>query len=309
MPRTDSASTSCWPSTGPPGRVAGTPPTSASTADAEAQLAARFALFQLRSHAGRHDELAVGARGLTGPGYSGHVFWDADVFVLPALAAIDPAAARAMLRTATSASRRGPHEPRHGPAGPAPDSRGSRRPTAATSLPASGRRRGRVIPVRTGELEEHITADVAWAVAYSAPSGTGDGRSPAGSPEAELLVETARYWAQPLRPGRRRPRATSYHVIGPDEYHEDVDDNAFTNVMARWNLRARRATLRRTATPTSWLDAALAALVDGYDAGTGLYEQFAGYFGLEPLLVARLRAGAGGRGRAARPGSARRLPR
>ena len=74
-------------------------------------------------------------------------------------------------------------------------------------------------------------------------------------------------------------------MIGPDEYHEAVDDNAFTNVMARWNLR-RAATLsgldeRERA---SWLELA-DALVDGYDERTGLYEQFAGYFGLEPLVI------------------------
>jgi trehalose/maltose hydrolase-like predicted phosphorylase len=69
-------------------------------ADPKAQRALRFVLFQLwglTAGAG-HDELVVGARGATGPGYRGHVFWDADVFVLPALASIDPAASRAMVR-------------------------------------------------------------------------------------------------------------------------------------------------------------------------------------------------------------------
>ena len=65
--------------------------------DPESELAARFAVFHLLSAAGDGDETAVGARGLTGDAYAGHVFWDADVFVLPALAAIRPAAARAML--------------------------------------------------------------------------------------------------------------------------------------------------------------------------------------------------------------------
>src|SRR5271165_519019 len=66
--------------------------------DPAAQLAIRYALFQLWCNTGRHDELAVGARGLSGTGYAGHVFWDADVFVLPALVSIDPPAARAMVR-------------------------------------------------------------------------------------------------------------------------------------------------------------------------------------------------------------------
>ena len=65
--------------------------------DPELQLVARFALFHLQSSVSGRGEAAVGARGLAGPGYAGHVFWDADVFVLPALAALRPAAARAML--------------------------------------------------------------------------------------------------------------------------------------------------------------------------------------------------------------------
>jgi trehalose/maltose hydrolase-like predicted phosphorylase len=65
--------------------------------DPDAELAVRFALFHLLGSATGEGESAVGARGLTGPVYAGHVFWDADVFVLPVLAAVHPAAARAML--------------------------------------------------------------------------------------------------------------------------------------------------------------------------------------------------------------------
>ena len=66
-------------------------------ADPELQRAVRFSLYHLISFAPDHGEAAVGARGLTGPGYRGHVFWDADVFVLPFFAATHPRAARAML--------------------------------------------------------------------------------------------------------------------------------------------------------------------------------------------------------------------
>jgi trehalose/maltose hydrolase-like predicted phosphorylase len=102
-----------------------------------------------------------------------------------------------------------------------------------------------------------------------------------------LLVETARYWASRARrdaDGRVHIDA----VIGPDEYHESVNDNAYTNVMARWNLRAGADAADRAgiaADTRRWRELA-DGLVDGYDAATGRYEQFAGYFGLEPLLVA-----------------------
>jgi nucleotide-binding universal stress UspA family protein len=80
-------------------------------------------------------------------------------------------------------------------------------------------------------------------------------------------------------------------VIGPDEYHEPVDDNAYTNVMARWNLR-RAAGLGPDAGLSDeererWLVLA-EALVDGYEPESGVYEQFAGFSELEPLVIADL---------------------
>src|SRR5207248_3170716 len=69
--------------------------------------------------------------------------------------------------------------------------------------------------------------------------------------------------------------------------HEGVDDNAFTNVMARWNLRRGAALLDDGRERESWLELA-DAIVDGYDERTGLYEEFAGFFDLEPLIVSEL---------------------
>jgi trehalose/maltose hydrolase-like predicted phosphorylase len=152
--------------------------------------------------------------------------------------------------------------------------------------PASARLpTGELVRIRTGELEEHIVADVAWA-ASSYLDWTGDASFAAG-PGRELFVETARYWASRVRYDRNG-RAHIFGVIGPDEYHEPVDDNAFTNVMARWNLRRAAAVAgvdeheRKT-----WLEVA-DALVDGYDEASGIYEQFAGFFDLEPIVIADL---------------------
>jgi trehalose/maltose hydrolase-like predicted phosphorylase len=101
------------------------------------------------------------------------------------------------------------------------------------------------------------------------------------------LIETARYWVTRLEvdaDGTAHVRG----VIGPDEYHEDVDDNAYTNVMARWNLR-RAADLLDPADGEAarWRDLA-DRLVDGYDPHTGCYEQFAGYWQLDALDLAEL---------------------
>ncbi len=252
--------------------------------DPETQLAVRFALFQLWCNVGGRHEAAVGARGLSGNGYAGHVFWDADVFVLPAIASMDPATAKAVanyrthrLSAACAAAR-------------AAGYRGARFPWESASLgndvtPISGYLGGRRVEIKTGQLEEHITADVAWA-AWHCAQWTGDSGFVRGRHRL-LLRETARYWASRCRLDGDGG-AHIDQVIGPDEYHEPVSDNAFTNVMARWNLRAAARLLSGPATPgdesRQWTELA-SSLVDGYQSATGLYEQFAGYFELEPLIV------------------------
>jgi trehalose/maltose hydrolase-like predicted phosphorylase len=253
--------------------------------DDELQRLVRFALFHLMASAAETGEAAVGARGLTGPAYRGHVFWDGDVFVLPFLAATDPPAARAMLeyrirrldaaRTAAAAlGRDGARFPWES-AGAGVDVTPSHAHDHA----------GGIVAIRTGELEEHIVADIAWAAGCYV-DWSGDTAFATG-PGRELFTETARYWASRIRLDPSG-RAHIYGVIGPDEYHEAVDDNAFTNVMARWNLR-RAAEAGCGAVPDaerkSWLELA-AALVDGYDSETQLYEQFAGFNLLEPLVIA-----------------------
>jgi trehalose/maltose hydrolase-like predicted phosphorylase len=249
--------------------------------DPELQLAVRHALFHLIGSVASSGEAAVGARGLSGSAYRGHVFWDADVFVLPFLAATHPPAARAMLE----------YRVRRLPAARAAARRlgraGARFPWESAEsgedvTPSSARLpTGETVRILTGELEEHIVADVAWA-ANCYLAWTGD-ESFALGPGRELIAETARYWASRIR-ADREGLAHIYGVIGPDEYHAPVDDNAFTNVMARWNLR-RGAELDGTeAEREEWLRAA-GALVDGYDPDTGLYEQFAGFFDLEPVII------------------------
>jgi trehalose/maltose hydrolase-like predicted phosphorylase len=253
--------------------------------DPELQQAVRFTLFHLMASVADEGEAAVGARGLSGPAYRGHVFWDSDVFVLPFLAATHPTAARAMLEyrvrrlpAAVEAARR-------------LGRRGARFPweSAAEGIdvtpPAAQDQTGRLVRIRTGELEDHIVADIAWSASCYL-DWTGDEAFAAG-PGRDLIVETARYWASRIRIDRDG-RGHIYGVIGPDEYHEPVDDNAYTNVMARWNLRLA-AGLDRVAAGerATWLRLA-DALVDGYDAQTRLYEQFAGFLRLEPLRIADL---------------------
>ena len=261
--------------------------------DAEAardELAARFAVFHLLSAASSAGEAAVGARGLTGGAYEGHVFWDADVFVLPALVALRPRAARAMLeyrvRRLGAARARAKALGHAGARFPWESARDGRDVTPRLVHGAHGE----PIPILTGTHEEHIVADVAWAATRYA-DWSGDSAFLDG-PGRDLVVETARYWASRVRLDRSG-RGHLYGVMGPDEYHEVVDDNAYTNVMARWNLERAAALLERgersaqgprSDEAETWRDLAF-RLVDGFVAERGIYEQFAGYFGLEPLVV------------------------
>ena len=259
--------------------------------DERLQTAVRFALFHLMGSVRDRDEAAVGARGLTGLGYRGHVFWDADAFVLPFLASTHPASARAMLEYRV---RRLPGAFAHARAHAR---RGARFPwesarTGVDVTPTTARdRAGRLIAIRTGQLEDHIVADVAWASSYYEEwTGDEEYRCTDG---LRVVVATAQYWASRVR---MEPdgRAHIYGVIGPDEYHEPVDDNVFTNVMARWNLRRAAAAVQEFGhdgispeEPQRWLDIA-DALFDGYDPDTGIYEQCAGFLSLEPLIIAEV---------------------
>src|SRR5215831_5264550 len=271
--------------------------------DAESQQAVRFAVYHLTSAANPDDErVSVGARGLTGDAYFGHVFWDTEIYLLPFYTAVWPEAARAMLmyrfHTLPGARAKAVHFGYKG-ALYAWESADTGMETTPERVIGSD---GAPIEILTGQMEHHISADVAYAVwQYWRATADDDFFLRAG---AEILLETARFWASRAvaeADGRRHIR----HVIGPDEYHEDVDDNAFTNMMARWNLgRALEAIdILRARWPehaaalygrlalgeeevADWSDAA-ARIVTGFDAATGLYEQFAGYHRLEPLDLSR----------------------
>jgi hypothetical protein len=256
--------------------------------DPETQRAVRFSLFHLLSSAATAGEATVGARGLTGLGYAGHVFWDTDVFVLPALAAVAPAAARAVLeyRVRRLRAARALARSRGAPGVRFPwesaDSGDDVTPCSVRGLD------GRTVEIHTGDAEEHLNACIAWAAVHYA-RWSGDHRFLQGSGRA-LVVETARYWAWRIeRDGEGHAHIRG--VIGPDEYHVGVDDNAFTNGMVRWHLR-RAATLvaeDEPATAVRWRSLA-DALVDGYDPASGTHEQFAGFWDLEPLIISELAA-------------------
>ena len=267
--------------------------------DDKVQEAVRFAVYHLTSAANPEDEcVSVGARGLTGDAYFGHVFWDTEIYLLPFYVGVWPEAARALLmyryHTLHGARAKAAHFGFRGAlyAWESADTGDETTPERVIGAD------GTPVEILTGQMEHHISADVAYAVwQYWRFTRDDDFFLRAG---AEMLLETARFWASRAvaeADGKRHIR----HVIGPDEYHEDVDDNAFTNVMARWNIGRGLETmdLLRERWPNhaaalreklalgddelaDWRDA-IARIVTGLDAATGIYEQFAGYYKLQPL--------------------------
>ncbi len=201
----------------------------------ELSTATRFGMFQLLQAAGRDGETSVSAKGQTGEGYEGHVFWDAESFALPMFAFTDPEVARSMLiyrHAGLEAARANARKMGH--------SSGALYPWRTIG----GNECSSYFPA--GSAQYHINADIAHAVAlYVEATDDLDFLARFG---AEMLVETARLWLDvgyfdPLRDGQ----FCVNRVTGPDEYSAVVDNNFYTNAMARENLSHALAALERLA--------------------------------------------------------------
>jgi alpha,alpha-trehalose phosphorylase len=191
--------------------------------DPEIQQAVRFALFHVLQAGARGEGRPIPAKGLTGPGYDGHAFWDTEIFVLPVLTLTLPRAAADALRW------------RHLILGKAKD--------IARELGL----RGAAFPWRTirgaessgywpaGTAAFHINADIAYAVAqYVEATGDMAFEEEVG---LELLVETARLWRSLGFLNTALDHFRIDGVTGPDEYSALADNNVYTNLMAQHNLR------------------------------------------------------------------------
>ena len=267
--------------------------------DEKAQRALRFAIYHLISAANPEDDrVSIGARGLTGEAYRGRVFWDTEIYMLPFYVLTDPPAARALLmyryHTLAAAQRKAKAQG-YGGALFAWESADTGDEVTPQRVVAPD---GRLVIIQTGEREHHISADIAYGV-WQYWRATGDDAFMVAA-GMEVLVETARFWASRARV-ESDGHAHIRQVIGPDEYHELVDDNAYTNVMAAFNLERaadavvilnreqadhwQRLSARLDITESeaqSWR-ALAGKLITGFDAATRLFEQFAGYFRLEEL--------------------------
>jgi alpha,alpha-trehalose phosphorylase len=245
--------------------------------DAELQQAARFALFHTLQAGARSERRAIGAKGLTGPGYDGHTFWDTETFVLPVLTYTAPQAAADSLRwrhsTLELARERASQLGLKGSAFPWRTIRGQE---CSGYWPA-------------GTAAFHINADIADAVArYRFVTGDDEFERQVG---LELLVETARLWRS-LGHHDSAGRFRIDGVTGPDEYSAVADNNVYTNLMAQANLRAAADAADRHSTRAhglgvdneelaSWRDAAEAIMIP-YDPNLRVHPQAEGFTEHEP---------------------------
>ena len=250
--------------------------------DHEAQLGVRFAVAQLAAAAPRDGARAsIGAKGLTGPGYNGHVFWDTDMHMLPFYAQAMPEVARRLIdyRIQTlDAARQNAEAAGLEGAWYAWESAASGEDVTPAYVTGPGGRRMRVL---TGEQEIHVVADVAWGIATYVRA-TGDTELlDAGA--ADVVLDAARFFASRVVETERGFEID--HVIGPDELHEDVKNSAFTNRMAVFTLgyagelaEAGHGHQVDDAELARWRDVA-ARMVILHTAG-GLIEQHEGFLSL-----------------------------
>jgi alpha,alpha-trehalose phosphorylase len=191
--------------------------------DASLQQGMRFSEFHLLQSAGRNGKTNIAAKGVTGAGYDGHYFWDTEIYVLPFFLHTRPEIARKLL-----------------------ESRASMLPAARTRALEMAHKKGALYPWRTitgpecssyfpaGTAQYHINADIAYSIAqYTDVTGDKSFLLELG---AEVVFETARIWPD-LGQFDANGRFGIYTVTGPDEYTAIVNNNLFTNVMARHHLR------------------------------------------------------------------------
>ncbi|HEX9540168.1 MAG TPA: glycosyl hydrolase family 65 protein [Streptosporangiaceae bacterium] len=240
--------------------------------DTEVQQAVRFALFHVLQAGARSENRPIPTKGLTGPGYDGHAFWDTETYVLPVLSLTAPDAAAHALRW------------RHATL------------PAAIDRAAQLGLKGAAFPWRTIAGEEcsgywpagtaafHVNADIADAVIRYVDA-TGDEAFDRG-PGIDLLTHTARLWRS-LGHHDAQGRFHIDGVTGPDEYSAIADNNIYTNLMARQNLVAAADAAKRhpdrarelgvdAEESASWRDAAEAMFIP-YDEALGVHPQAEGF--------------------------------
>ncbi len=268
--------------------------------DPVAQKALRYNIYQLLIN-GPERTGSIGAKFLSSEGYLGHVFWDTEIFIFPFYLYNFPDMARNMLlyRYATlpgalkNAARAGFKGAKYG------------WETATTGEDVTPRFASKLEKtirlIYTGSEEDHIVSDVIYAVErYCRVTGDEDFLRRYA---LEMIFRTARFWASRVECAEGCYEIRT--VIGPDEFHEHVDNNAYTNFLVHWHLkiaavlyayfskredkdfRELGAMLSLTSGEAGEWEAISRGMKFGIDPRTGLIEQFDGYFSLRDHRITK----------------------
>ena len=200
------------------------------------QLAIRFAMYHLRAMTPVHDSrMGVGAKGLSGEGYKGHSFWDTEIFILPYFTYTFPDIARSLLeyrhKTLGGAHKKALENGYKGAMYPWESAwmdDGEVTPVWGAADVVTGKS----TKIWSGFIEQHITSDVSFGVwQYYKLTGDEAFMEACGY---EILLDTGIFWASRLEWNEEKQRYHINNVIGPDEYKEHVNNDAFTNYTAHW---------------------------------------------------------------------------
>ncbi|MEJ5258523.1 MAG: glycosyl hydrolase family 65 protein [Fervidobacterium sp.] len=269
--------------------------------DETAQLGIRFNLFHLYQCAPDNPKVSIGARGLHGEGYKGHVFWDTEIFMFPFFLYTLPEYAKNLLlyryNTLPGARRNAQMNGFKGAQFPWESADDGLEVTPKWGEDYLGN------PVRiwTGDEEFHINSDIAVAlVHYHTVTKDDEFMIDYG---VEMLLETGKFWESRIEYNEKEDRYEIRRVIGPDEFHEHVDNNVYTNYLAKWNLlkAVEYYNWIREKSPVkfeklktllgltdeevdSWIEKAEKIYIPR-KPGEKLIEQFEGYFKLEDIEI------------------------
>jgi len=201
------------------------------------QLAIRFSQFHIYQMTPVHDErLSIAAKGLSGEGYKGHVFWDIEIFILPFFIYTFPKIAKRLLlyryRFLDGAREKAKENGFEGAMYPWECA-----DTGCEVTPKWGGvdfKTGKPQRIWTGELEQHITCDIVYSIwNYFQATYDHDFMYNYG---LEIMLETSRFWASRLEYNPEKDQYEINDVTGPDEYSEHINNNTFTNYMVKWQL-------------------------------------------------------------------------
>lgn len=268
--------------------------------DDELTHALRFNIFHMMNTPDPMDNrVNIGAKLMHGEEYGGHAFWDTELFVLPFFNYVFPHIAKNLveyryhlldkaLENAKGEGYRGAKYPWESA------------DTGEEECPAwTIEYDGSCYRCYVADYEHHVTADIAYGI-QNYVNITQDS-SFMENKGAEILLQTARFWVSRMHWKTEKQRYEIRQVTGPDEWHEPVDNNAYTNHLARWNILTALSLLRTYQDSKPYLAQRLMEKLEIHEqelkdwehraeklflqAESGLIEQFDGYFSIPDTVV------------------------